>query len=133
MADTLTKAARSELMSRIKCRDTGPEVALHKLLLKLKVEHQMHPQGLPGNPDLVVRHLIGESIAVFVHGCFWHRCAQHFRLPKSRTDHWRQHIGKNVARHRKNADALRRRGYRVAVVWEHELPRKKKGKKLEAE
>lgn len=127
MADNLSVARRSELMSRIKCRGTGPEVALEKLLRKFGMGVRVHPD-LPGKPDM----LVGGAVAVFVHGCFWHRCKEHFRLPKSRTEHWRQHIGGNVARHRKNSARLTRMGYRVVVVWEHELPRKKKGKALEA-
>lgn len=129
MADRLTAGQRSELMSRIRCRDTGPESALAGLMRKLGVPFVEHPKGLPGNPDFVVKAGC-RFVAVFVHGCFWHRCPKHFRLPKSRSEHWEGHISRNVSRHRKNARWLRRLGYRVAVVWEHELPRKKKGPRL---
>lgn len=125
--DKLTKGQRSELMSRIKSAGTGPEKALESILKKLAIPHVTQPTDLPGNPDLVVGH-----VAVFVHGCFFHKCPEHFRLPKTRSEHWAAHIGKNVARHRKNARRLRSLGFRVAVIWEHDLPRKKKGKALEA-
>ncbi len=129
--DKLSKSQRSELMSRIKCRGTGPELALGRIMKKLGVWHVAHPQGLPGNPDFKVI-AGGRPLAVFVHGCFFHKCPAHFRLPKSRSDHWAEHIRKNVVRHRRNAAALRRLGFRVAVVWEHELPRKKSKKLSEA-
>ena len=127
--DRLTKGQRSELMSRIRGKGTGPEVALANLLRKFGFAPCVNPKGVIGNPDMVIG-TDSKPIAVFVHGCFWHRCPQHFRLPKSRTEHWREHIRKNVARHARNARRLRREGFRVVVVWEHELPRKKKGPKL---
>lgn len=130
--DRLPKAQRSELMSRIKSRGTKPEKALGRLLKKVGVQFAAQPEHLPGKPDFLVYSGFGPSTAVFVHGCFWHRCRKHFKWPKTRAAHWRKHIGKNVARHKKNAAGLRRVGYRVAVVWEHELPRPKKGRPLEA-
>lgn len=126
--DRISVAQRSELMSRIGQKDTGPEVAMRSILRKLGLQHESQP-GLPGKPDFLVE-VSGRRVALFVHGCFWHRCPEHFRLPKTRSEHWARHVGRNVARHRRNFRLLRGLGYRVAVVWEHELPRKKKGPRL---
>lgn len=129
--DRLSKSQRSELMSRIRCRGTGPEEAMASILRRLGFSFRTNPKGLPGNPDFVVRDGSG-GLAVFVHGCFWHGCRRHFRLPKSRTEHWREHIRKNRVRHVRNARRLRSLGYRIAVVWEHDLARKKSGPRLGA-
>ena len=116
----LTKAQRSELMSRIKSTGTGPEKALESILKKLRLTYEEHPEDLPGKPDFIVRHG-WEKVAVFVHGCFWHCCPKHFKAPKTRAAHWKAHFAKNVARDKRARRVLRKIGYRTAVVWEHEV------------
>ncbi|MGC8560627.1 MAG: very short patch repair endonuclease [Phycisphaerae bacterium] len=117
MTDTLTKAERSRCMSRIKSRNTGPEILVRRLLHRLGYRFRLKPQKLPGSPDIVLtRH----RVVVFVHGCFWHR-HRNCRLayfPKSRIAFWRKKFTENRARDRRAARQLRHLGWRVYVVWE---------------
>lgn len=113
--DNVTREKRSEIMSRIRCRRTKPEMALHGLLKGNRVRHEMWP-ALPGNPDCLVG-----STCVFVHGCFWHGCKRHFRLPKSNRKFWRDKIRRNGERHLRSSRRLRRSGYGVVTIWEHDL------------
>jgi DNA mismatch endonuclease (patch repair protein) len=107
-------------MSRIRSRDTAPEKAVRSLLHRLGFRFRLHPQRLPGKPDIVLtRH----RTAVFVHGCFWHRhpgcrCAT---TPGTRTAWWLAKFARNVARDTAVRSALRAAGWRVVVVWECEL------------
>lgn len=77
----------------------------------------MHPQ-VKGSPDLI---LPAEKIAVFIHGCFWHRCLQCYKAPKSNRRYWSLKIKKNVARDKRNKQMLRKQGFKVIFIWEHEL------------
>ncbi len=117
MADFLTPAQRSERMSRIRGRDTRPEVALRHELHRLGLRFRLHPRNLPGKPDIVLaRH----RAVVLVHGCFWHRhegCPI-ATTPKSNTDFWRAKFARNVARDREVAQQLQAAGWRVFVIWE---------------
>jgi len=85
------------------------------VLSKAKVKHKMWPK-LPGNPDV----LIGNT-ALFVHGCFWHGCRKHYKRPKSNQPFWDNKIKRNVANHPVAYNKLRKLGYDVSVIWEHDL------------
>lgn len=115
--DTLTKAARSALMARIRSKRTTPEMLLHGMLKGRKVRHQMWPDWLHGRPDVWIE----PNIVVFVNGCFWHGCPRHWRAPKTNARFWREKIAKNGRRQRSVARRLRRDGWSVRVVWEHDL------------
>ena len=117
MADSLTKAHRSWNMSRIRARDTKPELIVRSVLHRLGFRFRLSPRKLPGSPDVVLtRH----RIAVYVHGCFWHRhrgCRFAY-TPKSNIAFWLKKFAENVARdHRANAQ-LRKMGWRIVTVWE---------------
>lgn len=105
------------MMAGIKSRDTKPEIMVRKALLAAGVRFRLHLSGLPGRPDIVLPR---KRIAVFVHGCFWHKHAgcKYAKLPSSRQDFWREKLGRNVERDRENVDALVGLGWRVLVVWE---------------
>lgn len=118
--DTLTPAERSERMSRVRGRDTRPEMAVRKLLFSLGYRYRLHDKMLPGTPDIV---LPSRRKIVFVHGCFWHRhanCAL-ARLPKSRKAFWGAKLENNRLRDGRVKAALRRLGWSVATVWECQL------------
>lgn len=119
MPDHLSAEARSALMSRIRGKDTQPELAVRRLLHAMGFRFRLHRRDLPGTPDIV---LPGRRKAIFVHGCFWHGhgcgCA---RLPKSRVEYWGPKIAANRARDGRKAAALRRAGWSVAAVWECQL------------
>lgn len=124
MADTLSPGERSERMSRIRGKDTAPELALRKALHALGLRYRLHAK-LPGKPDIVLpRH----SAVVFVHGCFWHRHrgCRIATTPKSNTAFWREKFDRNVARDKRVRRQLRAAGWRVFVAWECQLSGKGK-------
>ncbi|MBY4731766.1 MULTISPECIES: very short patch repair endonuclease [Cupriavidus] len=120
MADFLSPAERSERMSRIRGKDTRPELALRKVLHALGLRYRLHGAGLPGKPDLVFPR---QKAVVFVHGCFWHRHTgcNIATTPKSNTPFWMAKFEKNVARDERVSNELQALGWRVFVVWECEL------------
>jgi DNA mismatch endonuclease (patch repair protein) len=120
MTDTLTKAQRSKLMSKVRGRDTKPEWILRCGLHRLGFRYRLRNNRLPGRPDLVF-HKFGA--VVFVHGCFWHRHrgCKVASTPKSNVDFWNEKFANTVKRDRRVKRALERNGWRVLVVWECEL------------
>lgn len=120
MTDFLTKAQRSERMSRIRGRDTKPEIVLRKLLHARGLRYRLHRADLPGKPDLV---FVRYKAVVFVHGCFWHRhegCSI-ATTPKSNAEFWLEKFERNTRRDRRNIQALHDLGWCVYIVWECEL------------
>lgn len=116
MADVLTPAQRQLNMSRIKGKDTKPEMLIRRGLHARGLRFRLHYRSLPGRPDLVFPKY---HAAVFIHGCFWHAhgCALS-KLPATRQDFWRQKLEGNAARDRKAVQALEAAGWRVLVIWE---------------
>lgn len=109
------KAATSERMRKVKTSGTKPELELSAALKALGVRHRMNVKSLPGTPDVVT-----QRCAVFVHGCFWHRCPRHGKLPKTRTKWWAAKFEANRRRDALARAALRALGWVVVTVWEHE-------------
>ncbi|AVA21301.1 DNA mismatch endonuclease Vsr [Rhizobium sp. NXC24] len=120
MVDFLTPEERSKRMSRIKSRDTVPEVALRKALHALGFRFRLGSRRLPGKPDIVLPKY---KSVVFVHGCFWHRHedCKVATTPKSNTEFWLDKFERNVQRDLRVADELSRLGWQVNIVWECEL------------
>ncbi|MCO7557624.1 very short patch repair endonuclease [Metapseudomonas otitidis] len=127
MTDFLSPAERSERMSRIRGKDTQPELALRKVLHRLGLRYRLHGAGLPGKPDLVFPRY---RTVVFVHGCFWHRHSgcKIATTPKSNTQFWQEKFEKNIARDAQTAIELQASGWIVLVVWECELASAKKAR-----
>ena len=119
MADGLTLEERSRLMSRIRGKDTKPEMIVRRLAWSLGVRYRLHRRDLPGCPDMV---FATRGKAIFVHGCFWHRhegCPAN-RIPKSHVEFWTDKLEKNRLRDMDNQTKLRQMGWEVLVVWECE-------------
>ncbi len=116
MTDVLTAAQRQLNMSRIRGRDTKPEMLVRQGLHARGLRYRLHDRMLLGRPDLVFpRH----QAVVFVHGCFWHAHGCVFsKLPATRRDFWKQKLEGNAARDRRAIDALQAAGWRVLVIWE---------------
>lgn len=115
--DFLDAKARSALMSRIRGRDTKPELAVRRYLHGHGLRYVLNDSSLPGKPDLAFK---SRKVAVFVHGCFWHGhvgCAK-ARIPKTRSAYWQAKIVTNRARDRRVEARLRRLGWRVFVIWQ---------------
>ena len=115
--DRISKEHRSWNMSRIKGRDTKPELIVRSMLHRMGYRFRVNVNALPGKPDIVLPKY---KTVVFVHGCFWHRhgrCKQAY-TPKSRRRFWLRKFAENVARDRRAKRRLRRLGWRPVVVWE---------------
>ena len=117
MGDVLTKEQRRYCMSRIRGRDTLPEIQLRKALWASGLRYRLRNK-LPGHPDLVFPALKG---VVFVDGCFWHCCPEHGVRPTSNAKFWRTKLDANVARDRVVTMKLRSLGWRVVRIWEHHV------------
>lgn len=120
MADRISSERRSWNMSRIRGKDTKPEMQLRSLLHRAGFRFRLHNPNLPGRPDIV---LAKYHAAVFVHGCYWHRhegCAL-AATPKTRTRFWQAKFDETVRRDQRKADELTQLGWRVITVWECEL------------
>lgn len=123
--------ARSAQMSLIRSTDTKPEMRVRRALHAAGLRYRLHVSQLPGKPDLAFPSL---RVALFVHGCFWHRhegCSA-ARLPKSRLEFWLPKLEGNVARDRKQQLALKALGWSVIVIWECETAKPHKLKRLVA-
>lgn len=108
-------------MSRIRSTGTSPEerlAAAVRAALGHRWRIERNFSGLPGRPDIVVP---GLRLCIFADGCFFHRCPRHWRLPATRPEYWGPKVERNVRRDRRTALALRRQGYSVWRIWEHDL------------
>ncbi len=117
--DPLSPAERSERMSRVRAKDSKPELVVRRLVHRLGYRYRLHSKDLPGSPDLVFRT---RRKAIFVHGCFWHQhgCRQ-YRMPRSRSDFWEPKLQKNVQRDAAAQEGLGLMGWEYLVIWECEL------------
>ena len=111
---------RSAVMRAVKSRDTGPELAVRKLLRDIAPGYRLNRADLPGKPDIVYA---GRKLAIFVHGCFWHGhdCPRGARMPKANADYWRAKIARNRARDERTLAAYAAMGWRTLVIYECEL------------
>lgn len=105
------------MMSGIRGRNTRPEMAVRRALFAAGFRFRLHRRDLPGAPDVA---LPGRKIAVFIHGCFWHRHSgcRYSKLPATRPEFWRAKLDGNVERDRRIVEALLAMGWRVLIVWE---------------
>jgi DNA mismatch endonuclease (patch repair protein) len=111
------KASTSKLMHANKAKDTGPEILFRKALWKAGFRgYRLHPRELPGRPDISFGKV---RLAVFINGCFWHRCPTcNLPLPQSNIDFWKNKFDTNVLRDQKKIRALEEIGWRTITIWE---------------
>ena len=114
MADNLTKEQRSYCMSRIKRSNTAPELKARSRFRYFRYQ----PKNTFGRPDYMHK---GKKVVVFIDGCFWHKCSKHFKSPKSNKKYWEGKIQKNIDRAKKYNKQLKKEGWKVIRIWEHEL------------
>lgn len=117
--DNLSKAERSNRMSRIRGKNTKPELLVRSMVHRMGFRFRLHRADLPGKPDLV---FVSRRKVLFVHGCFWHRhknCKK-ATTPASNTEYWFPKFDKTVERDRRALYCLRKHGWRPLVVWECE-------------
>lgn len=129
MADVHTKETRSYNMSRIKGKDTKPEILVRKYLFSQGFRYRLYDKTLPGKPDIILPKY---KTVVFVHGCFWHKHEEcrYFVVPKTRTEWWMNKINGNVENDRKKREQLEQMGWKIIIVWECELKKEKRDQTL---
>jgi DNA mismatch endonuclease (patch repair protein) len=117
MTDRFSPTVRSRMMAGIRGKDTKPEIVVRRLLYKMGYRFRLHRKDLPGTPDIVFP---GRKALIFVLGCFWHQHAgcQFAAVPATRRPFWENKLAGNVSRDRRVVAALRRAGWRVAIIWE---------------
>ena len=123
--DKLTTQQRHFCMSRIKGKDTKPELIVRKFLYNHGIRYRLHKDSLPGKPDIVISK---QKIAIFVNGCFWHghENCKHYTIPKSNIDYWKEKIQKNRKRDARNYFLLSKLGWKNIVIWECQLSSKQR-------
>lgn len=117
MSDVLSKQQRSYCMSRIKGKNTKPELLLRKALWANRLYYRLKNR-LPGRPDMVFP---GRRLAIFVDGCFWHGCPEHCQMPETKKPFWRKKLSKNMERDKKVNRLLIQEDWRILRFWEHEV------------
>lgn len=120
MVDSVTPERRSEIMATVRGKDTGPELAVRRLVHRMGYRYRLHVPTLPGRPDMVFP---SRRKVIFVHGCFWHghaRCNA-ARIPKSRVEFWREKIFGNKKRDGLQNRRLARMGWSSMTIWECEV------------
>lgn len=120
MTDVFPESKRSWIMSRVRGKDTSPEIIVRSLIHSLGYRFRLHRKNLPGKPDIIFpcrRKLI------FVHGCFWHGhdCTRGNRVPKTNDVYWKDKIGRNIERDKKHQRELSLLGWRTFVIWECQI------------
>lgn len=120
MSDKLTPEKRSWNMSQIKGKDTKMEVEVRKYLFSKGYRFRKNDKRYPGKPDIVLPKY---HVAIFVHGCFWHRHegCKDATTPKTRTEFWLEKFDKNVKNDQIKQEKLRELGWKVIVIWECEI------------
>lgn len=120
MGDVLTPEQRSRCMSRIRGKNTKPELVVRSMIHRMGYRYRLHRRDLPGKPDLVFVRL---KKVMFVNGCFWHmhHCKYGRVTPATNPDFWAAKRRGNVDRDKRNAAALKKRGWKVLILWECEI------------
>ena len=118
--DVHSKEVRSYNMSRIKGKNTKPEILLRKSLYSKGFRYRINDNSLPGSPDIVLKKY---KTVIFVHGCFWHmhEGCRYFKYPSTNSDWWKEKLNRNKERDERNIKELEKRGYKVIIVWECEI------------
>lgn len=121
--DIVSKEERSYIMSRIKNKNTKPEISVRSFLHSNGFRYRLHQKNLPGKPDIVLKKY---KTVIFVHGCFWHghyleAFCKRARMPQSRQDYWSEKIERNIERYKKNSVELKKLGWNVMTIWECQL------------
>ncbi len=126
--DVFSKKKRSEIMSKIRSKDTKIEIIFRKALWNEGFRYRKNSVGYFGKPDMVLKKY---KTVIFTDSCFWHNCPYHGYLPKSNLRYWRKKINRNKERDKEVDRHYKKIGWKVLRVWEHEIkkdPEKAVGK-----
>ncbi|MDJ1483582.1 DNA mismatch endonuclease Vsr [Cytophagaceae bacterium YF14B1] len=130
MTDVHDKKTRSYNMSRIRGKDTKPEMIVRKFLFSKGYRYRVHGKKLPGKPDIVLPKY---KTVIFIHGCFWHghEGCKYYVIPKTRTEWWVEKITGNKRKDAENEEKLREANWRILTIFECELKGKQKEETLQ--
>ena len=117
MVDKFSKEVRSRIMSKIRGKNTKPELAVRRILRGRGLRYRVHDRTILGTPDISNKR---RGLAVFVDGCFWHGCPVCYKEPKTNRGYWRDKVSRNRKRREAVKDGLERQGFQVVEIWEHE-------------
>ncbi len=123
--DRVSAQVRSRMMSRIRSKDTQPELLVRRYLHAAGYRYRLHVSSLPGKPDIVFPQ---RRVCIFIHGCFWHLHSgcRDGTIPKSRTSYWRKKLYKNKDRDARHIRDLHKKDWKVLRIWECEIERRPK-------
>ena len=132
MTDLISPEKRSELMAKIKSKNTKPEILVRKFLFSKGYRYRLHDITLPTSPDIVLKRY---KTVIFVNGCFWHghksKSCKSSHIPKTNKLFWQNKIKKNIKRDLNGRNKLRSLGWQVIVIWECQLRKNKIEKSFE--
>lgn len=115
--DTLTKEQRSLCMSRIRNKNTAPELAVRKILTEIGIRYRLHSAKLPGKPDVVITK---RKKLIFINGCFWHqhKNCRRASAPKSNRRYWTDKLKRNIEKQKEDMKKLKKDGWKILLIWE---------------
>ena len=116
MLDKITKTQRSYIMSQIRGTRTKPELIVKENIDGRKLRYQ--PKGIPERPDFANK---SKKIALFIDGCFWHKCPRCYKPPKSNKKYWKAKVERNTKRDRYVNRKMKKEGWTVIRFWEHQV------------
>jgi DNA mismatch endonuclease (patch repair protein) len=125
-SDIFSKARRSQIMSRVRGKNTQPEMAVRSILHAAGFRYRLHRRDLPGNPDIAI---LKHKIVIFVHGCFWHQhqnCKKQ-TIPKQNHAFWEKKLAQNVIRDAAAYRELEKLGWKAVIIWECEIKKRPDG------
>ena len=117
MVDVVSVEVRSRMMSRIRSKNTKPEIIVRRALWRTGFRYRVHDRTLPGTPDISNK---SRKLAIFVDGCFWHGCPECYTKPENNAGFWSAKLLANRTRREKVRTDLEEMGFMVVEIWEHE-------------
>lgn len=118
MADIFSKKKRSEIMSKVRSKDSKIEIEFRKALWNAGFRYRKNSTKYFGKPDLVLKKY---KTVIFIDSCFWHGCKKHGTIPKTRRQFWEEKINRNISRDKLVNRRLKSNGLKVIRVWEHSI------------
>jgi len=118
MPDTVSKRKRSEIMSKVRSRDSRIEVDFRKAIWRAGFKYRKNPTKYFGKPDLVLKKY---KTVIFIDSCFWHGCKKHCRIPTARRKYWTEKIARNMERDKEVSKHNKKQGWKIFRIWEHKI------------
>lgn len=118
MVDIFSKKKRSDIMSRVRSKETGIEIGLRKILWKAGYRYRKNASGYFGKPDILLKKY---KVVIFVDSCFWHGCKKHGSMPQTRKKFWKEKIERNKERDKEVNRHYKKEGWKALRIWEHEI------------